>query len=45
MIGQEEQTEKVSIQHPIVTGFYTAVGAALFAAVYGFVVAQFREDR
>jgi len=45
MIGQEEQTEKVSIQHPIVTGFYTAVGAAIFAAIYGFVAAQFKGDR
>ena len=41
----ETQTEKVAIQHPIVTGFYAAIGGAIFAAAYAFVRSQFVDER
>ncbi len=50
MIGQletqdEAKPEKVEVMHPIVTGFYAAVGGAIFAAAYTFIRAQFIEER
>ena len=41
----ETQPEKVTIQHPIVTGFYAAMGGAIFAAAYTFIRSQFLEER
>jgi hypothetical protein len=41
----ETQPEKVTIQHPIVTGFYAAMGGAIFAAAYTFIRAQFSDER
>ena len=41
----ETQPEKVEFQHPIVTGFYVAMGSAIFAAAYAFVRSQFVDER
>ena len=41
----ETKPEKVEVMHPIVTGFYAAVGGAIFAAAYAFIRAQFIEER
>ena len=41
----ETQPEKVAIQHPIVTGFYAAMGGAIFAAAYAFIRSQFIDER
>jgi len=37
--------EKVEFQHPIVTGFYAAMGGAIFAAAYAFIRSQFIDER
>jgi len=41
----ENGVEKVEVQHPIVTGFYAAMGGAIFAAALAFVRSQFFEGR
>jgi hypothetical protein len=50
MIGQPPKddnarpVEPVRLDHPILTGFYAAVGGALFAAVFAFVKSQFEPN-
>ena len=41
----EDQPEKVEVQHPIVTGFFAAMGGAIFAAAYAFIRSQFIDER